>query len=293
MGKIIRAIDEWGAVCVTFADTTDIVSEAQKIHKTMPTATAALGRVLTMGAIMGCQLKAADNSVTLMVKGDGSLGTILTVADGNGMVKGYVQNPTVDLPKKANGKLDVSGAVGKGMLSVSKDLGMKESYVGQVPLVTGEIAEDFTYYFAKSEQTPTAVGLGVLVDRDYSAKCAGGFMIQMMPAAMEEDIQRMEDNVAALESVTQMMDSGMSAEEIVRKIMNGFTVQFLDGAEYEYRCDCNMDKIKRALISLGKEELTNIIETDGKAELTCQFCPQVYSLNREELEALLQGSVES
>lgn len=290
MGKIIRAIDEWGAVRVTFADTTDIVSEAQKIHKTMPTATAALGRMLTMGAIMGCQLKEADNSVTLMVKGDGPLGTILTVADGNGMVKGYVQNPTVDLPKKANGKLDVSGAVGKGMLSVSKDLGMKEPYVGQVPLVTGEIAEDFTYYFAKSEQTPTAVGLGVLVDRDYSAKCAGGFMIQMMPAAMEEDVERMEKNVAALSSVTEMMDSGMSAEAIVRKLMDGFNVQFLDGAKYEYRCDCNMDKIKRALISLGKEELTDIIETDGKAELTCQFCPQVYSLNREELEELLQES---
>lgn len=288
MGKIIRAIDEWGAVRVTFADTTDIVSEAQKIHNTTPVATAALGRVLSMAAIMGCQLKEAQNSVTLMVKGDGPLGTILTVADGNGAVKGYVQNPAVDLPKKPNGKLDVSGAVGKGMLSVSKDLGLKEPYVGQIPLVTSEIAEDFTYYFAKSEQTPTAVGLGVLVDRDYSAKCAGGFMIQMMPAAMEEDVERVEKNVAALSSVTEMMDSGMSAEAIVRKIMDGFTVQFLDGAEYEYRCDCSMDKIKRALISLGREELKDIIETDGKAELTCQFCPKVYSLNRAELENLLE-----
>ncbi len=290
MGKIIRAIDEWGAVRVTFVDATDIVCEAQKIHHTTPTATAALGRVLAMAAIMGCQLKEPDNSVTLMIKGDGPLGTILAVADGAGMVKGYVQNPTAHLPKKSNGKLDVAGAVGKGMLSVSKDLGMKEPYVGQVPLVTGEIAEDFTYYFAKSEQTPTAVGLGVLVDRDYSAKCAGGFMIQMMPAAMEEDIQRMEKNVAALESVTYMMDNSMSAEDIVRKIMDGFTVQFLDGAEYEYRCDCNMDKIKCALISLGRDELQNIIDTDGKAELTCQFCPKIYSLDKKELEQLLKES---
>lgn len=287
MGRIIRAIDEWGAVRVTFADVTDVVSEAQKIHHTTPVATAALGRTLAMAAIMGAQLKSPDNSVTLMIKGDGPLGTILTVADGAGMVKGYVQNPAADVPNKPNGKLNVSAAVGKGLLSVSKDLGMKEPYMGQVPLVTGEIAEDFTYYFAKSEQTPTAVALGVLVDCDYSAKCAGGFMVQMMPAALEEDVQRMEKNVSALDSVTQMMDSGMTPEEIVGKILDGFSFQFLDGAECGYRCDCSMDKIKRALISLGRKELEDIIEQDGKAELTCQFCPKVYSLDKKELEQLL------
>lgn len=288
MGKIIRAIDEWGAVRVTFADTTDIAKEAQSIHHTSPVATAALGRTLTMAAIMGCQLKSPDNSVTLMIKGDGPLGTILTVADGAGMVKGYVQNPAVDIAKKPNGKLDVAGAVGNGMLSVSKDLGMREPYTGQIPLATGEIAEDFTYYFAKSEQTPTAVGLGVLVDRDYSVKRSGGFMVQLMPAAMEEDIDRVEKNVAKISSVTQMMEDGMTAEDIIGKLLEGFTYQFLDGAEYEYRCDCSMEKIKRALISLGRDELEDIIRTEGKAELTCQFCPEVYRLEKEELTQLLE-----
>lgn len=288
MGRIIRAIDDWGAVRVTFADGTDFAGEAQKIHHTTPVATAALGRTLTMAAIMGSQLKSPDNSVTLLMKGDGPLGSILAVADGAGMVKGYVQNPAVDVPKKANGKLDVAGAVGKGLLSVSKDLGMREPYTGQTPIVTGEIAEDFTYYFAKSEQTPTAVALGVLVDRDYSVKRAGGFMVQLMPAAMDEDAERVERNISKITSVTQMMEDGMTAEEIIGVVLDGFSFQFLDGAEYAYRCDCSMDKIKRALVSLGREELEDMIRTEGKAELTCQFCPEVYRLDKEELTELLE-----
>ena len=288
MGKIIRAIDEWGAVRVTFADTTDIARYAQSIHHTSPVATAALGRTLTMAAIMGSQLKSPDNSVTLHIKGNGPLGSVLAVSDGAGMVKGYVQNPAVDIAKKPNGKLDVSGAVGSGLISVSKDLGMREPYTGRVPITSGEIAEDFTYYFATSEQTPTAIGLGVLVDRDYSVKRAGGFMVQLMPAAMEEDIALVEKNIGNITSVTEMMEDGMSAEEIIKALMEGFNVQFLDDAEYEYRCDCSMDKIKRALISLGKSELEDIIETQGEAELTCQFCPQVYKLDKKELTDLLQ-----
>ncbi len=290
MGKIIRAIDEWGVVRVTFADCTDIVTEAQKIHHTTPVATAALGRVLTMAAIMGCQLKSPDNSVTLLVKGDGPLGSVLAVADSAGMVKGYVQNPAADVPKKPNGKLNVSAAVGKGMLCVTKDLDLREPYTGQVPLVTGEIAEDFTYYFAKSEQTPTAVALGVLVDRDYSAKCAGGFMVQLMPAATEEDAQHMEENIAKIQSVTQMMGAGMSPEQIIGEVLQGFSYQFLDDAECTYRCDCSMEKIKRALVSLGRKELEEIIRTDGQAELTCQFCPKVYHLDKQELEKLLEDA---
>ncbi|MBQ4516930.1 MAG: Hsp33 family molecular chaperone HslO [Clostridia bacterium] len=290
MGKIIRAIDEWGVVRVTFADTTDIAEKAQSIHHTSPVATAALGRTLSMAAIMGSQLKSPDNSVTLLIKGDGPLGSVLAVADGDGMVKGYVQNPAVDIAKKANGKLDVSGAIGKGMISVSKDLGLKEPYTGQVPIVSGEIAEDFTYYFATSEQTPTAVGLGVLVDRDYSVKRSGGFMVQLMPAAMEEDIARVEENISKITSVTQMMEDGMTAEDIIAKLLDGFEFQFLDSAEYEYRCDCSMDKIKRALISLGKIELEDIINTDGRAELTCQFCPEVYTLEKADLEELLESA---
>ena len=195
MGKIIRAMDEAGMVRVNFIDSTDIVNRAQKIHMTSPVATAALGRTLSITAIMGSMLKGEADSVTVLIKGDGPLGGIVCVADGKGMVKGYVHQPLVDLPLKPNGKLDVSGAVGKGSLSISKDLGLKEPYLGQVPLVTGEIAEDFTYYFAKSEQTPTAVALGVLVDRDYSVKCAGGLLVQLMPDADDETIGLVERNM--------------------------------------------------------------------------------------------------
>ena len=288
MGKIIRAMDEAGMVRVNFIDSTDIVNRAQKIHMTSPVATAALGRTLSITAIMGSMLKGEADSVTVLIKGDGPLGGIVCVADGKGMVKGYVHQPLVDLPLKPNGKLDVSGAVGKGSLSISKDLGLKEPYLGQVPLVTGEIAEDFTYYFAKSEQTPTAVALGVLVDRDYSVKCAGGLLVQLMPDADDETIGLVERNIKNLSPVTEMMDSGLTSVDIVGKILAGLPFTILDSVEYEYRCDCNLDKIKRALISMGEKELQDIIETEGKAELTCQFCPEVYRLNQEELEELLR-----
>ena len=288
MGTILRAVDESGMIRVSFLNSKDIVNIAQNIHNTSPVATAALGRTLTMTAFMGSMLKSPDDKVTVFIKGDGPLGGIVATADGYGMVKGYVYNPLVDLPLNKQGKLAVGTAIGKGYLSISKDLGLKEPYMGSVPLVTGEIAEDFTYYYAKSEQTPTAIALGVLVDTDLSAKEAGGYIVQLMPNADDETAKIIESNVRNLPPVTEMLSEGLTGEEIIKKVAEGFEMKFLDSSEYEYRCDCSREKIEKALISLGRAELTDIIETDGKAELTCQFCPKVYRLEKDELKELLE-----
>lgn len=288
MAKILRAIDDSGMIRISAADTRDIVNTAQSIHNTSPVATAALGRTLTMTAFLGSMMKNPVDKVTVYIKGDGPLGGIVTAADGAGAVKGYVYNPLVDLPLNKNGKLAVGAAIGKGYLCISKDIGLKDAYSGHVPLVTGEIAEDFTYYFAKSEQTPTAIALGVLVDTDLSAKAAGGYVVQLMPNADDETAKIIEDNVRNLPPVTEMLDSGKSCEDIIKSVTKGFNIKFLDSADYEYRCDCSREKIENALISLGAEELKDIIEKDKKAELTCQFCPKVYRLNEEELKELLE-----
>ncbi|MBE7040043.1 MAG: Hsp33 family molecular chaperone HslO [Ruminococcaceae bacterium] len=288
MGEILRAVDESGMIRVSFLNSKDIVNTAQGIHNTSPVATAALGRTLTMTAFLGSMLKSPDDKVTVYIKGDGPLSGIVATSDGYGMVKGYVYNPLVDLPLNKQGKLAVGAAIGKGYLSISKDLGLKEPYMGSVPLVTGEIAEDFTYYFAKSEQTPTAIALGVLVDTDLSAKEAGGFIVQLMPNADDETAKIIEQNVRNIPPVTEMLSDGMTGEEIIRKVTEGFKMKFLDSSHYEYRCDCSHEKIEKALISLGRAELTDIIETDGKAELTCQFCPKVYRLDKAELVELLK-----
>lgn len=290
MGDMLRAISEDGFIRLTLIDSTDIVTIAQKYHNTTPVATAALGRTLTMAAIMGCNLKSPDDRLTIYIKGDGPLGGIVAAADGACNVKGYVYNPLTDIPKKANGKLDVGGAIGKGYLSISRDLGLKDPYVGQVPLITGEIAEDFTYYYAKSEQTPTAVALGVLVDTDLSAKKAGGFMLQLMPGCDDETAEKLEKHIAALPSATELLSECETLKDAAFKILDGFSPKLLDEFAYFYRCDCSRDKIDRALISLGRKELEDIINTEGKAELTCQFCPKVYRLNKEELQNLLESA---
>jgi len=289
MAKIIRAIEEWGNFKISFIDSRDIVNTAQQIHHTSPVVTAALGRTLTVTALMGASLKSATDNMTVYIKGDGPLGGMVTAADGAGMVKGYAYEPLVDLPLK-NGKLDVGGAIGRGSLAISKDLGLKEPYLGQVPLVTGEIGEDFTYYFAKSEQIPTAIGLGVLVDTDLSVRQAGGFMVQMLPGAEDEAISILEKNLQTLPPVTTMLEDGMTGEEIMEAVTKGLVLQYLDPAEYEYRCDCSEEKISRALISMGAAELLDMIEKDGGAEITCQFCPKVYRLSREELQALYESA---
>ena len=287
MSKILKAIDSQGLVRVFFVNSRDIVETARKIHNTSPVATAALGRAITMTALIGSGMKDKEDTVSVFIKGDGPLGQIVTTANGNGSVKGYVANPAVHLPLKDNGKLDVGGAVGKGSLSITMDLGLKEPYCGQVPLVTGEIAEDFTYYYAKSQQIPTAISLGVLVDRDYSVKQAGGLFVQLMPGCDDETAALIEKNVTELPSVTTMLEEGMTPDLIVTSVFAGLFFKYLDDDEYTYKCDCSREKIERALISLGEKELKNMIEEDHKAEVTCRFCPEVYKFTEFELIELL------
>lgn len=280
-----------GTVRVFVAITTELADRAFRIHKTYPTATAALGRTLTAAAIMGATLKNDSDSVTIQFKGDGPLGSIVAVTDSRSHVRGYVVNPYVDIPLNSKGKLDVGGAVGKGYLNVIKDLGLKEPYAGQVPIVTGEIAEDLTYYFARSEQIPTAIALGVLVDTNHSVKASGGFMIQLMPEATEETAAQLEEKMKHIEPVTKMIEDGMSAEDIFFHITEGFDMLMENkGVVPEYECKCSRERMEKALISIGKKELQDIIDEQGEAELTCQFCDNKYKFSKEELTELLKNA---
>ena len=288
---IVNAITSNGAIRVVAADTTELCNRAQEIHKMSPTAAAALGRALTAAAIMGSMLKSSDDSITVQLAGGGPIGRVVAVGDGKANVKGYVDNPLVDLPLNPNGKLDVGGAVGKdGFLSVIRDLGLKEPYVGQVPLVNGEIAEDLTQYYATSEQIPTAVALGVLVDVDYTIKAAGGFILQVLPGAYDEDIDNVEKTVASISSVTEMLSEGKKPEDIVKQLLGDYEIEFFDNVPTMYKCDCSRERTDRALISIGQEELTKIIEEDGKAQITCHFCDNIYDYSKEELQALLESA---
>ena len=287
---LVRGQSIDGSIRVFGAITTDIANRAQKIHKSMPVATAAIGRVLTAAALMGAQLKNETDTVTVQFAGDGPLGKIVAVTDSESKVRGYVENPLADLPLNKKGKIDVGGGIGKGRLSIVRDLGMKEPYVGQVPIVTGEVAEDITYYYAKSEQIPTAVGLGVLVDTDYSVKASGGFMIQLMPFATEDTAVKLEEQIRKCESVTKMITDGMSVEDILFTVCDGFDIM-LENATVtpKYECKCSKERMERALISIGREELSKLIDENGSAELTCQFCDMEYCFNKEELEELLKA----
>lgn len=286
---LLRGNSVDGAIRVFVTVTTDLVNEAQRIHHTYPVATAALGRTLTAAAIIGAGLKNETDTTTIQFKGDGPLGSIVAVTDSESHVRGYVVNPYVDLPLNERGKLDVGGAVGEGYLNVIRDLGMKEPYAGQVPLVTGEIAEDLTYYFARSEQIPTAIALGVLVDTDNSVKASGGFMIQLMPEATEEMAIQIEEKMKTIEPITKMIDDGMSAEDIFFHVTEGFDMLMENkGVEPKYECKCSRERMEQALISIGKKELEDIIEEQGEAELTCQFCDNQYKFSKNELEKLLE-----
>ena len=288
---ILRGNSIDGGIRVFVAVTTDMVNSAQKIHHTYPVATAALGRTLTIASIIGAGLKNETDTTTIQFKGDGPLGSIVAVTDSSAHVRGYVVNPFVDLPLNKKGKLDVGGAVGKGYLNVIRDLGMKEPYAGQVPIVTGEIAEDLTYYFARSEQIPTAIGLGVLVDTDNSVNAAGGFMLQLMPEATDEVAAELEEKMKTLEPITTMIEKGMSAEDIFFRITDGFSMLMdNNGVEPKYECKCSKERMEKALISIGREELEGIIKEQGEAELTCQFCDNKYKFSKEELEILLKES---
>lgn len=288
---IVNAITSNGAIRVVAADTTELCNRAQQIHKMSPTASAALGRTLTAAAIMGSMLKSSEDSLTVQLNGGGPIGKVVAVSDGNANVKGYVGNPLVDLPLNNKGKLDVGGAIGcDGMLSIIRDLGLKEPYIGQVPLVNGEVAEDLTQYYATSEQLPTAVALGVLVDVDYSIKAAGGFILQVLPGAYDEDIDNVEKTVASISSITEMLDNGKKPEDIVEQLLKDYEIEYFENVPAQYRCDCSRERTDRALISIGKEELSKIINEDGKAQITCHFCDDVYEYNKEELEDLLESA---
>lgn len=286
--EIVRGITSDGCVKAVAITGRDIVERARNIHTLLPMSTAALGRALLGASMMGDMLKEQNGSLTLQIKGGGPLGTVLAVSDCGGNVRGYVQNPHVDLIEKCPGKMDVGAAVGMdGTLTVIKDIGLKEPYVGSIGLFSGEIADDLAMYFVESEQIPTACALGVLVNTDQSVTSAGGYMIQLLPGASDEMITQIEAGVQRVGSVSAALERGLDGEGLLRAVLSGFELEILEKHPVEYRCYCSRDRVSRALVSMGRGELTALIEEQGQAELTCQFCDQVYHYSREELEKLL------
>lgn len=286
MAHLVRCLSDDGCVLVVAADTTDISESARLIHNTSKVCTAALGRALTGASFMGIMLKGADSSVTLRFNGGGPSGSVIAVSDCDGNVRGYVMNPDVNLPLNAKGKLDVGGAVGTdGFLTVIKDIGMKEPFVGQIPLVSGEIAEDITSYYAISEQIPSVCALGVLVNPDLSVAVSGGFLIQLLPTADDTIIEKVERGLKGLPSVTTMLADGLTPEEICKKVLPEFNVDVLDTSECEYRCNCSRQRVEQALISVGKAELEDMIKDNG-TEVKCHFCPAVYNFTAEDIRTL-------
>ncbi|MBQ3405187.1 MAG: Hsp33 family molecular chaperone HslO [Oscillospiraceae bacterium] len=283
MDEIVRAIAGDGNIKITAISSRELTEKARCIHTTLPVATAALGMTLAAASMIGNEIKQDDASVTVRINGGGPIGSIVVVADHMGNVRGYVQNPHVDLPLK-NGKLDVCGSVGtKGMLTVIRDLNMKEPYVGSTALVSGEIAEDFTAYFVESEQVPTACALGVLVDRDQSVLAAGGYILQLMPGAPEELAVQLEEKIQKAGAATSMLVDGGSPEEMIMRVLDGFEPRILEHCPVEYRCYCSREKVESAVKSLSARELEEI-KADGKpVEVTCQFCDKVYSFDVSEL----------
>lgn len=288
--KILRATAGNAQVRIFVADTKNLVEEAFEKHQTMPVATAALGRMLTAGAIMGVLQKGEKDLLTIKIQGDGPMESVTVTADARARVKGYVANPLVDIPLKPNGKLDVSGAIGNGDLTVIKDMGLKEPYVGRTRLQTGEIAEDLTFYFTVSEQVPSSMGLGVLVDRDYHVKCAGGFLVQLMPFAEEEVIAKLEKNLSKITGVTSMLEEGKTPEDILNIIAEGLEPEVVDTITPSYYCNCSKERVQKALISLGKEELQSMIDEQKEIEIHCDFCNKYYYFSVKELEELCQNS---
>ncbi|MBR4114303.1 MAG: Hsp33 family molecular chaperone HslO [Anaerotignum sp.] len=284
---IVRATAGNGSIRAFAATTRDLVQHAREIHHTSPVASAALGRMLTAAAMMGSMLKGDKDLLTLQVRGDGPLQGVVVTSDSKSQVKGYVFNPNVEIPDLIPGKLNVSGAIGAGHLSVIKDIGMREPYAGKIELVTGEIAEDLTYYFAQSEQTPSAIGLGVLVETDTSIRRAGGFIIQLLPDATDEMIDKLEKKLATIPYVSDLLDMGQTPEGILEMILGDFDLNILDKIPTTFYCNCTRERVEKALISIGKDELEKIIREDKKANLHCHFCSKEYDFNEEQLVALL------
>ena len=289
MGYILRAIDETETIKISAAITTDVVEEAAKIHKLSKTTSAALGRVLTAAAIIGSWQKNEKDSITLSINGNGPAGKIVATCKNDGYVKGYVTNPGADLPtREADGKIDVAGIVGEGNLTLVMDTGMKKPYTGTVNLTTGEIAEDLAVYFLQSDQVPSAVGLGVLVDVDYSIKAAGGFIIQLMPDATEEQISKLEENLKGLPSVTSILDEYHDAEKLIEILMKDIDFKILEKREITYKCNCSREKVEDAIVSVGPKEIEDILREDKKAEVSCYFCDKVYNFDESDLERMLK-----
>ena len=290
MDYMIRGTAADDMVRVFAVTTRDTVERARQIHNTSPVATAALGRLLSAGAMMGPMMKGDKDLMTLRIKGDGPIGGITVTADSKGNVKGYPENPNVLIHAKPNGKLDVSGAIGKGYLTVIRDLGLKEPYVGQVELVSGEIAEDMTYYFTTSEQIPSSVGLGVLLDKANFVKQAGGFIVQLMPGVKDEIISVIEKNLSGINSVTSMLDSGMTPEDIAAFLMNGLDFKILEKTPVGFNCGCSRERMAKAVISLGEKEIQEMIDDGEPIELNCQFCKGSYEFSVDELKEMLKSA---
>lgn len=287
---IVRATAADNQIRAFAATTRDLVETARKAHSTSPVATAALGRLLTGGAMMGVMMKGEEDVLTLQVKGDGPIGGITVTADSHGRVKGYVNNPEVLLPANEKGKLDVGGAVGHGLLNVIKDMGLKEPYVGQVDIQTGELGDDLTYYFASSEQVPSSVGLGVLMEHNNTVKQAGGFIIQLMPYTDEKIVEALEEKLAKVQSVTSMLDQGMGPKEILEELLGDFGLEVTDQIPTEFYCNCDKKRVEKVLVSLGEKELKAIIADGKPIEVNCHFCNTNYSFSVEEMKALLKKS---
>ncbi|WP_017815515.1 Hsp33 family molecular chaperone HslO [Paenibacillus shenyangensis] len=283
--RLIRGIAMGGKVRAFAIRSTHLVEELRRRHDTWPTATAAMGRTLTAAAMMGAMLK-GEEKLTLQVKGNGPIGQIVADANAKGEVRGYVDNPHVHFPSNAMGKLDVAGAVGtEGFIYVIKDLGLKDPYRGSVPIVSGELGEDFTYYFATSEQTPSAVGVGVLVDTDNSVIVAGGFIIQLLPGLNDAEIDQLEKGLGSLPPVTSLLNEGLELEELLGRVLPD--VEVMDGMDIVFNCSCSRERVEQTLVSLGEHELVQLIEEDGQAEVVCHFCNEKYQFDRQDLERIL------
>ncbi|SHJ53013.1 molecular chaperone Hsp33 [Dethiosulfatibacter aminovorans DSM 17477] len=288
MKYMIRGIDKNIMFRFFAVDTTEVVEQAREYHNTTPVASAALGRMLTAGLLVGYTLKNEQDKVTIRVNGNGPVGTALVTADSMGNVKGYLDNGNVELPLAANGKLNVGAAVGRdGFVQVIKDIGLKEPYSGSARLVSGEIGEDIAAYYFHSEQQPTVIGLGVLVDKDHSIKSAGGFMLQLMPGLTEEEIVLIENSIGKIKNVSSYFENGDEPENVIRELLPDFELEVTEKIPVQYKCDCSVERMEQVLISLGEEDLEKIIREDEKAEIVCHFCNKRYTFNKDELESIM------
>ncbi|MEG3029494.1 MAG: Hsp33 family molecular chaperone HslO [Oscillospiraceae bacterium] len=291
MAKLVRAISELGGVVISALDSTDIVARMEEIHKPSAVVSAALGRMLTASQLMGATLKSKQDSITIRIKADGPIGLITVACDGVGNCKGFAENNIVEIPLRCDGKLDVGGAVGKnGTLYIVKDMGMGEPYVGSIPLVTGEIAEDITAYYAYSEQIPTVCGLGVLVNPDLTIKRAGGYLLQLLPGATEEEITMLENNIQKVPSITKFFEDNKTVYDVIDTLMVGFNPNILDEDTVQYHCDCTKDRVEKALISIGVKDLTSLRDEEEQLEMGCQYCDAKYIFTRNDIDKLIKSA---